>query len=157
MNEYTNNEATGNGMDAAALEIAVKQSMDLLAVDAGLPTYTEIEKSKANYQRWMTSSNDELSALRSKVEKVRAYLVKSVGDDDLEPEIANDIADLLDIELMEQSVMTLTIKVTVNHKIGKRDNLDESDLNISIDNSWSGGDIDEVVDWECDGLEVEEA
>lgn len=149
-----NIDATIANLDTVDPQVAKEMRMDMLACDLDLPTYSDINKSlvaarsRNDYFQQQTANHER------KIRELKEYLAQTMADGDIDEEVAETIGDIFGIELNETSVMTLTVQVTVTHKIGKRDDIDESDVDITIDGGYSNG--VEVEEWEVTDCQVSE-
>jgi septal ring factor EnvC (AmiA/AmiB activator) len=128
-----NNDATNNNDETIKMSVA---------------DFDAVTKELKDQQTRNDFLREQLGKLNTKIEKVQAYLVEGVEDRTIDEDVAEWIADLLDIELEQTTTITLKIEVEVKNKIGFREALVESDLNIVIEPSWSGGDIQSVEDFQ---------
>jgi hypothetical protein len=136
-------------------EIAAKEiKLDALANELEMDRYTEILR-KLRYASERNNSYQQSTDNNiRKIQELKEYLTAALLDSDIDEEVAGTIADIFNIELTETSVMTLTIEVTIVHPIGKRGEIDESDIDITIDGGYSNG--VEVESYETVSCDVNE-
>jgi len=135
-------------------EIAAKEiKLDALADSLEMDQYTEILRRLRYAAERNNSYQQSVNNHDRKIQELKEYLTSALTDSEIDEDVAGTIADIFNIELTETSVMTLTIEVTVNHPIGKRYHIDESDIDITIDSGYKGVEVDS---WEVSNCEVNE-
>ena len=97
--------------------------------------------------RYDKRRQEELAELKRKVEHVREYLIESYHDLD---DHAQEIADLLDLELTRDVMVTVTVEWEINLSVKPGDDIGDivDNLSFSIDTSDNVNDYTEgTVDW----------
>jgi hypothetical protein len=97
--------------------------------------------------RYDKRRQEELAELKRKVESVREYLIESYHDLD---DHAQEIADLLDLELTRDVLVTVTVEWEVQLSVKPGDDIGDivDNLSFSIDTSDDVTDYTEgIVDW----------
>ena len=114
-----------------------------------------LESAESRASRWVGLSAQDAS----RKERVKDYITENYGDWDSEAqEVATQIAEYLDIELSRQVDLTLTItaSLSVNVPLGTDpDNLDSSDFDIDISDSYHTEISIDSVDIESVEVEVD--
>lgn len=157
MNDSMNTVTDSNADDVEARQHEAIKRMNEIANEAGLGlTYQGLLSENEHLKRQSEYANNRARNLQAKIDSVEEWLKESIADDDIPEAIAETLADMLGIELTEESVMTITLEVRVTHKIGHRDSIDDGNLTISVSESYGGDAEVEVLEWEVTDTEVRE-
>ena len=129
--------------------------IDAVATASKMRTYTELKEHNDFLQRSYDGMRKAFLRNEQRINDAAEHLKNEIANGNIDAEDVAELADLLGVELTEESTVTITINVSVTHAIGKGDEIDSSHFNIEVDTSRFDNDIDLAVDeFEIDSVEV---
>ena len=147
-------EAAPSTVDTVDTVDAVSR-MNEIATASGMKTYQQLDHEVDSLQRRWEHMRNAFHTASAKVEAAGEWLKDQIESGGMETELAYELAEVLGVELTDESEIELTIKVRVTHRLGSRDNLTDASFDVSVETTpYNNEDEVEVLDWEISDYDV---